>query len=141
MLIQDFDDMKKAFLPLLLALLLTAAPSLHAQQQEAPDVEKIINSTIDNLCKYYDLDVVQIFLVDSTLHTNYTAMLSELDLVKQSGAINEESYLVISDKWLDATDLAYERIFTKEQWNKYLKSSYGKEKRKRDKRMQEREHK
>lgn len=133
--------MKKAFMPLLLALLLPmGAPCLHAQQEE-PDVEKIINATIDNLCKYYDLDIVQIFLVDSTLHTNYTEMLAELDLVKQSGAINDETYLVATDKWLDATDRSFEKIFTKEQWEKYLKSSYGKEKRKRDKRMQEREKK
>ena len=37
-----------------------------------------------------------------------------------------------------ATDEAFERFFTEEQWKKYMKSSYGKEKIRRDKRMSDR---
>ena len=37
-----------------------------------------------------------------------------------------------------ATDEAFEKLFTEEQWTKYMKSVYGKEKKRRDKRMAER---
>ena len=41
-------------------------------------------------------------------------------------------------KKLKPGDKEYEKIFTEDQWKRYLKSARGREKRKRDKRMAER---
>ena len=122
---------------LLAAFFLAAAPAALAQQQE-PDIESIINTQIENLTRIYGLDEVQVFFVDSILNYNYPAMLAEVQEVRTIGASNSDTYQIVSDKWMDATDTALEKVFTKEQWAKYMKSSFGKEKKRRDKRIAER---
>ena len=129
----------KRLLPILLsaALFLAAAPILLAQEQE-PNMENIINTQVDNLTRSFQLDEVQVFFVDSILNYNYNAMMDEMQEARKIGASNSDTFQGISDKWLDATDVAFEKIFTEEQWAKYMKSSYGKEKKRRDKRIAER---
>lgn len=131
--------MKRLFLAILPAvLLLLSAPAATAQNPEEPDIEKILTAQLDNLTKMFKLDDVQLFFVDSVLQYNYPAMMDEIQQVRRTGASNADTYQGVSDKWMDATDRAFEKIFTKEQWAKYLKSSYGKEKKRRDKRIVER---
>ena len=88
--------------------------------------------------RIFKLDEVQVFFVDSILQNNYKGLQEEVNLTRKSGASNTETYQIISDKWMNRTDEALEKIFTKEQWGHYLKSSYGKEKKKRDKRIADR---
>ena len=119
-------------------LILASFSAAYAQQQEEPDIDKIINDYIENLCKQYDLDEVQIFLIDSTLQTNYPGMLEDFHELKAGGASSTELFQAASDKWMDKTDKSFEKIFTPAQWKKYMKSSAGKEMRQREKRMAER---
>ncbi len=130
----------KRLLSLLLpvAVLLLSSPELRAQEAQEPDMDKIINNQLDNLTRTFKLDEVQVFFVDSILQYNYPAMMAEMEQTRKTGASNSDTYQAISDKWMDATDRAFERFFTEEQWKKYLKSNYGKEKVRRDKRMSER---
>lgn len=131
--------MKRIFAIFLVAALsLAALPAALAQEPQEPDMETVINTQIDNLTRAYDLDDVQVFFVDSILHYNFYAMMEEMQEARKIGASNSDTYQVISDKWMDATDAAFEKLFTKEQWTKYLKSSYGKEKKRRDKRIADR---
>ena len=101
-------------------------------------MDQIINTQLDNLTRMFKLDDVQVFFVDSVLQYNFPAMTEEFDQTRKTGASNQDTYQAISDKWMAATDDAFEKIFTEEQWQKYLKSTYGKEKKRRDKRIQER---
>lgn len=101
-------------------------------------MDKIINTQLENLTRTFKLDEVQVFFVDSVLQYNFPAMTEEFEQTRKTGASNQETFQLISDKWMAATDDAFQKIFTEEQWQKYLKSSYGKEKKRRDKRMQER---
>ena len=110
------------FLSLLSAALLAAAPRLQAQEPQQPDANQIINNQLENLSKSFKLDDVQIFFVDSILQHNYPAMMDEFERTKKTGASNGETY----------------QIITEDQWTKYLKSAYGKEKKRRDKRIRER---
>lgn len=128
--------MNRMFLTLLCAVaFLATAPVLSAQEPQEPDIEKIIATQLDNLTKTFKLDEVQVFFVDSILQYNFHAMNDEFDQTRRTGASNQETYQIISDKWMAATDDAFERFFTPEQWARYMKSSYGKEKIRRDKRM------
>ncbi|MBR6423643.1 MAG: hypothetical protein IKS47_03055 [Bacteroidales bacterium] len=129
----------KRILPILLsaALALAAAPAALAQEQE-PDIDAIVASQLDNLTRTFGLDEVQVFFLDSILNHNYPAMMAEMQEARKVGASNAETFQVVSDKWMDATDTALEKIFTKEQWARYMKSSYGKEKKRRDKRIADR---
>ena len=130
----------KRLIPFLfaVALLFTAAPCALAQEQQEPDIDQVIQNQLDNLTKMFKLDEVQVFFVDSILNYNYPAMLAEVQEVRKIGASNSDTYQIVSDKWMDATDTALEKVFTKEQWAKYMKSSFGKEKKRRDKRIAER---
>lgn len=120
------------------AALLLAAPAALAQEPQQPNVDEIIAKQLENLTRTFKLDEVQVFYVDSILQYNFRALNDEFEETRKGGASNAETYQAISDKWMDATDQAFERVFTEEQWKKYMKSTYGKEKTHRDKRMSER---
>ena len=130
----------KRFLPAILAaaLLFAAAPCTWAQNTQEPDMDEIISKQVENLTRSFKLDEVQEFFVDSVLQHNFPAMNAEFEETRKTGASNQDTYQAISDKWMAATDEAFEKIFTEAQWQKYLKSTYGKEKKRRDKRIQER---
>lgn len=131
--------MNRLFLLLLFAAsLLLSTPAALAQETQEPDLDKIIATQLDNLTRTFKLDDVQVFFVDSILQYNFRAMNDEFEQTRRTGASNNETFQIISDKWMAATDEAFERFFTEEQWKKYMKSSYGKEKIRRDKRMSDR---
>lgn len=121
-----------------IAVLFAAAPAALAQNQQEPDMDEIIDKQIENLTRMFDLDEVQVFFVDSILRYNFPAMSDEFDRTRKTGASNADTFQAISDKWMAATDEAFERLFTEEQWKRYMKSTYGKEKNRRDKRIKER---
>lgn len=123
---------------LLAAALLMSVPAARAQEPQQPDIDQIIANQIDNLTRTFKLDEVQVFFVDSILQYNYHAMNEAFEEARKTGASNADTYQAISDQWMQATDEAFQRFFTKDQWNKYMKSSYGKEKQRREKRISER---
>ena len=135
------STMKKVFSLITLAsiLLLAETMPVFAQEPQEPDIDKIVSTQVENLTKTFKLDEVQVFYVDSILQYNYPAMMDELNKTKRTGASNDETFQSISDKWMAATDEAFEKVFTEEQWQKYLKSTYGKEKKRRDKRISDRQ--
>ena len=129
---------RKLLILIAAALFFVAAPRSFAQEQQEPDIDQVIQNQLDNLTKMFKLDEVQVFFVDSILQYNFHALSDEFAETRKTGASNSDTYQAISDKWMAATDDAFERIFTPEQWAKYMKSSYGKEKKRRDKRISDR---
>jgi len=123
-------------LPVLVAIVLSSAVS--AQEPEGPDIDKMITQEVSALEKLLDLDDVQVFFVDSILQHNVTNLMEEINELRKGGSEYQEAYVVVSDKWLDRTDNAFQEIFSEDQWKRYLKSTFGKEKVKRDKRMAKR---
>jgi len=109
-----------------------------AQQQDVPTPEKMAEEMTNKYTERFDLDDYQIFMVDSTLQYNYKEMMNEIEIAKKGGRSNSETYQVICDKWYDKCDKMFESLFTEAQWAKFLKSEFGKEKKKRDKRMADR---
>jgi len=123
---------------LLAATLLLCAPAAQAQEPQQPNLDEIIAKQVETLTRTFKLDEVQVFFIDSILQNNYHGMSDEFEETRKTGASNADTYQAISDKWMDATDKAFERFFTEEQWKRYMKSTYGKEKQRRDKRISER---
>ena len=132
--------MKKFYLSLFFfaALTVGTAPQAFAQEPQEPDVNQIIDNQLETLTRMLNLDEVQVFFVDSILQFNYPAMMDEIAQTRKTGASNTETYQAVSDKWMAATDEAFEKVFTEAQWTRYMKSAYGKEKKRRDKRISER---
>jgi hypothetical protein len=128
---------------LTIMLTLLCGSLLHAQnpqgEQGPTNFIEVAAKEADNLMKEFDLDFRQVFLIDSLLQDMMPKMNEEMTAIQRSGATNREIYMITYDKWLDAIDKEYEKIFNEEQWKRYLKSARGREKRKRDKRMAERE--
>ena len=117
---------------------LVSVQTVPAQEPQQPDINEIINKLLESLTNSYKLDDVQIFYVDSILQYNYPAMMDEIEATRKTGASNSETFQAVSDKWMAATDDALEKVFTEDQWRKYMKSSFGKEKKRRDKRIADR---
>ena len=109
---------------------------------------ELLNNHIEQLCaelaglaKYSQVRKTLTFRNGSTIRFGYCA--TDRDILQYQGAeydvvfIDEAAQL--KKEWLDAIDKEYEKIFDEDQWKRYLKSARGREKRKRDKRMAERE--
>lgn len=118
----------------ILLLSLTAV----GQEQEAPSAEKFAADHLEFLVRNIGIDEIQAFFADSVYQHNFKGLIDEAEALKKSGMSVTNVYEAVSDKWMDRTDKALEQILTPEQWKKYLKTTFGKEKAKRDKRMAKR---
>ena len=125
----------KRFCIITLALL-TISASAYAQNNEEKDLPSVIGEIVEAMGKDLNLEDWQLFKADSTLMYNYTQLNIEMDNLRKSGVYNNDIYMMTSDKWTDAVDTTFQKhIFTDKQWEKYLKSDFGRQKRARDKRM------
>lgn len=127
--------MNKVFLILSLAFI-SASVSFRAaaQEIEEPDIEAIAEREADRLQALLELDGGQVFYVDSTLKHDYQAMDAEMRSLRDSKVSNSSMYIAVQDKWMEAIDRSYKKIFTQEQWAEYLKSGAAKLQKARDKR-------
>lgn len=96
---------------------------LNAQEKkpEAPDFNEIAEQEADRLERVLDLEPWQTFYVDSTLKHNWGEMTNEFHAYQEAKIANSTLYQQVQDKWNEKTDELYRRIFTDEQWAKYLK--------------------
>ena len=81
-----------------------------------------------------DLEYWQVFYVDSIMTHDYTAMRDEMQALSESKVSNRDAYSRVEDKWSEQMYQSFKKVFTEEQWNKYLKSGAQREKKNRDKR-------
>ena len=111
----------------LLILTITAlfsSPFIYGQNQEQQPQKtpiEIASEQAEGLQKELKLKDYQLFLVDSVLQRNFTDLMAEIELMKASGIQTRESYKSVQEKWTAKTDNAFEKIFDKEQFIKYLK--------------------
>ncbi|MDD6365138.1 MAG: hypothetical protein PUA47_07335 [Bacteroidales bacterium] len=112
-----------SFRPVLLAavLLLCATGAAAQDDKKAPDILESCELEADRLQRLLDLEDWQAFRVDSTLKHDYPAMNKEMEELRSSKISNSDIYQGVQDKWMEKIDESYRRIFTDEQWNRYLK--------------------
>lgn len=131
---------KIRFALMLIALPLLSAPALLAQnppmtpEEEERQLREGIDREVDRLTLLLDLEDWQVFYVDSTLSYNYQELILGRDALRQAKVSNADLYYLNADKWNEATYEQFRRIFTDQQWEKYLRSGARKEKKARDKR-------
>ena len=125
----------KIFTLAAVSVLLCASLSGYAQSQdEKPDLMEIAENEADRLERLLELEVWQVFYVDSTLKHDYAAMQVELEKFQKAKVSNYSMYVTVQDKWMETIDSTYRTIFTEEQWNAYLKSGAEKQQKARAKR-------
>ena len=105
-----------------------------AQEPEEPDMLEIAENEADRLQRLLDLNGGQVFYVDSTLKHDYQAMQEEMMKLQAAKVSNSSMYISVQDKWMEAIDRSYKKIFTEEQWAAYLKSGAAKLQKAREKR-------
>lgn len=120
---------------LIFSLSQTVCLAQQANPQKELSFEEIIAKQVEDMVDRYKLDDYQAFKLDTLLQHFAPIYNAEMKRVKDSGAAQSASFQSITDKWADFFDNEYQKIFSEEQWNRYLKSSAGREKKKRDKRM------
>ena len=104
-------------------LMLAGYGTASAQQQEKqPDVYEQAEQEADRLQGLLDLEDWQVFYVDSTLKHDFPAMMADYEELRKAKVANQSMYQDVQDKWMDQIDKTYMRIFTDEQWAKYLKN-------------------
>ena len=109
-----------------------------AAQQSMPDPMELAAKMADQLEKDLDLDVVQVFKVDTLFQHAYTEYYADVEKLSKAGVpVGSSQYQRNSDIWGRYIDIQLEQILTEEQWAKYLKTDAGRNKKRRDKRLEE----
>ena len=106
------------------------------QQEKQPDVYEQAEQEADRLQGLLDLEDWQVFYVDSTLKHDFPAMMADYEELRKAKVANQSMYQDVQDKWMDQIDKTYMRIFTDEQWAKYLKNGAARAQKARAKRKE-----
>ena len=129
----------KLFRILVLSLLALIPVAVRAQEQKSPEqMEKEMYAAIEKEVEKYtnllDLDMAQEFYVDSILTHDYFAMREEMMQKSNARVSSNDVYVSIQDKWAEKIYVAFRKVLSDEQWEKYLKNGAAKDKKARDKR-------
>lgn len=117
------------FLPLCLAAQQPVTP-----EEQEKQFREALDTQIEDYTTLLNLEYWQVFYVDSIMTHDYTAMRDEIQALSEAKVSNTDAYSRVQDKWAEQIYQSFRKVFTEEQWNKYLKSGAQREKKNRDKR-------
>ena len=109
-----------------------------SEEEQLKQIRETIDRTVENYESLLDLEDWQTFYVDSILTHDYEAMRLELKGLQAAKISNSDVYQQIQDKWAEQIYVAMQKVFTEQQWQKYLKAGAARDKKARDKRAQKR---
>lgn len=119
------------------ACIFSAWLTLSAQEKEKElSLEEKCEMEADRLERVLDLEPWQTFRVDSILKHDYAALTAEYERLKMSKVENFNIYEAARDRWMEAIDQAYRKVFNDVQWAAYLKQGAAREQKARARRMQ-----
>ena len=130
----------KSMKKILISLLLLSIGSFvaFAQNEDGKTDEErlyeLVEEQVEKMTENLDLDPAQEFYVDSIMLHDYTELQAELNAMSKSRVSNADLYIQVQDKWMEKMYREFEKLFTPEQWDKYLKSGALRDKKARDKR-------
>lgn len=125
---------------ILISLLLFSIGSFvaFAQNEDGKTDEErlyeLVEEQVEKMTENLSLDPAQEFYVDSIMLHDYTELQAELNAMSKSRVSNADLYIQVQDKWMEKMYREFEKLFTPEQWDKYLKSGALRDKKARDKR-------
>lgn len=125
---------------ILISLLLLSIGSFvaFAQNEDGKTDEErlyeLVEEQVEKMTENLGLDPAQEFYVDSIMLHDYTELQAELNAMSKSRVSNADLYVQVQDKWMEKMYREFEKLFTPEQWDKYLKSGALRDKKARDKR-------
>ena len=123
---------------LLLLPLWALAQQPQNDEEEIKQMREAIDKTVENYEHLLDLEDWQTFYVDSILTHDYEALRLELSSLRAAKMANADTYQQVQDKWAEQIYTSMQKVFSEEQWAKYLKSGAARDKKSRDKRAAKR---
>ncbi len=101
-------------------------------QQAVQTPEEMALKEVERLERDLDLEYHQTFKLDSLLRSDFAKMDAEMQALMKSKVQERTVYETVQDKWLEHFENEYQKIFTDEQWKKYLRMNkrYSPKKRK-----------
>jgi len=124
---------------LLLLPLWAGAQQPRTEEEEIKQLREMVDKTVESYENILRLEDWQSFYVDSILTHDYEALRVELKGLRDAKVSSPDIYQTVQDKWAEQIYNAMQKVFTEEQWNKYLKSGASREKKARDKRAAKRQ--
>jgi len=136
-----YNLMKHSLAVLLFALLwIVPARAQQPQQKLTPEekekkIYEYVDKETERLTDLLKLDETQQYYVTVKLTEYMQQYNAEFEALSTSGVQNTDLYQMVTDKWMDIIDKEYEKIFTPQQWKKYLKSGGERARKAREKRQ------
>ena len=129
----------KRFLIILSICLTAGSACVLAQEKKTPEQREkefyeAIEKQVEHLEDVLELEIWQVFYVDSILTHDFKAMQDEFAMMSAAKMSNSDLFYDVQDKWNEKIYQAFRKVFTDEQWDKYQKTGAGREKKARDKR-------
>ena len=125
---------------LVIALCLAAGTiGAAAQEQKTPEqMEKefyeAVEKQVEQLQEQLNLEIWQVFYVDSILTHDYKAMREEFSEMSSAKMSNADLFYDVQDKWNEQIYQSMHKVLDEGQWAKYEKTGAAREKKARDKR-------
>lgn len=134
-----FFRMERIFLRIMLVCAMVLGFALNGsaqEEQKEKTPEQYASAEAERLGNLLKLEYWQVFYVDSTLQHDYAALKKEIEDLRAAKVENADLYRSVQDKWMEKIDSSFQKYFTKEQWDKYLKSGAAKNQKNRAKRKE-----
>lgn len=100
-----------------------AAGTAQAQQTAPPTTDELATKEVQRLETLLKLEYYQVFYVDSILRHDMARMKEEIEQMQKSGMQEPASFRFVQEKWRKQIEAGYRKVFTPEQWDKYLSST------------------
>lgn len=129
--------MERIFIRILLTSVLAFLLGFNAsaqEQEKEKTPEEFAAEQAERLESLLKLEYWQVFYVDSTLQHDYAGLKTEMENLRKSRVENFDLYRAVQDKWMEKIDSSFQKFFTPEQWDKYLKNGAAKNQKSRAKR-------
>ena len=125
------------FITLLAAFALCVAA--YAQENKTPEQREkefyeAIEKQVETMEQQLDLEVWQVFYVDSILTHDYKAMQEEFADMSKAKMSNPDLFYDVQDKWMEQIYQSIHKVLDEKQWAQYEKLGAARDKKARDKR-------
>lgn len=125
--------MKNRVFALIIVIFLISVPVFGQQDEKPKEPEEVAAQEAERLEKLLDLAPHQVFYVDSILQHDMRAMRNEMEAMQKSGMQEYSNYNKVRERYVAQIEAGYKKIFTDDQWLRYLKSTGKYKKEKKDK--------
>ena len=127
----------RKFITLLAAVALCVAA--YAQENKTPEQREkefyeAIEKQVETMEQQLDLEVWQVFYVDSILTHDYKAMQEEFTDMSKAKMSNPDLFYDVQDKWMEQIYQSMHKVLDEKQWAQYEKLGAARDKRAREKR-------